>query len=272
MSRLKPLRERAKSQTTPELDAALTAFCLAGPAWLLAHGFAGAGWGWAILCLFAGPLAMAVAFVVVAAIFDGALGKRRSELAGTFAAFAGAIGWWLSHYRLLGLIPLGVAATGFLMTWFWPKPSGLSHELAMALAALPEELPPSITAALERAAADSERLEATLREDLIGDTAVDAIALRADIMAALRAMADRARLAARLDEAARTGSAKLEAAASEARNQIDALAGQISSATEALLLYAAARQPAGADELRSRANDLRATTAGLQELEALERA
>lgn len=276
MTRLSRLRERARSKQTPEFDAALTAAFLAGPGWFLAHGLTGRGWSWAALALVLGILAMGLGFLLLSALLESWLDPRRAETASFALTCAAAAFWCFPRYGVYGLLPVLGGALIFTVTLLRSRPAPADAPAEALLAAaksLPAELPPQLGGPVERALADHERIEETLRDELKDDAAIDATALRAGVAAAMQAMLERARLSARLFGAAGDGgSEKLKTAAAEARAQVEALGEQVHGAAEALLLYAAARQPAGADELRARAQSLRATTASLREIAAMERA
>jgi len=265
MGRLADLRERTKGRVTKEMDAALSALFMAAPAWLVAHGMAGLGWGWAVLALVAGPVATALAFIVVGALADKMLRLPHAESIAWGVTCVAAGVWMAPRYHAWAALPLAVMVATFafvLARSLRAPPEGLDVTIADAFAALPEKLPPAVAEPIERALGDHERIDQSLHE-LAADAAVDAPALRRDVETALRAMVDRARICARLEDAA-GGSAPLAAAAADARAQIESLAAQVRAASEALLLYAAARQPDHADALR-------AATRSLAELAALER-
>jgi BMFP domain-containing protein YqiC len=271
MGRLDELRARARAGVSVERDAALTALFTGVPAWFVVHRMATGSWIQALAAMVVGPMAMGVLYLGGGSILERSLGRRRADVAAWIATIGVAALWWFSRYRILGLLPLAASAIPYLVTLRSARgPGELPRDLASSLAGLPRDLEPALRERFDRALADRDHLEETLARELSDDGAVDSAALRADVAAALRAMLDRAVLLPRLDAAARGGSDKLAAAAADARGQIARLGGEISAATEALLLYAAARQPAQAETLRARADQLRATAAGLAEFADLE--
>jgi hypothetical protein len=65
---------RAGADVSPEMDAAMSGIMLATPGWFLAHGVTGHGWGWAVLALALGGLAMFTGFVLTSVLTEGLLG------------------------------------------------------------------------------------------------------------------------------------------------------------------------------------------------------
>ncbi len=271
MSRLGKLRSMHASSHSPEFEAAVTSLCWLAPAWFAAHGLAGGGWGWAVVAALVGTPATFLGFILAGAALASLVGRRVAEVGGLIVVLAAATWWWcLPRYGELGFVPAGVAAATFVLARLRRRrTTSIPGAVVELFASLPEKLPADVANAIERALHDVEQLEETLG-DLRADPEVDAAALRADVLAALRAIAERARLSGRLASAPDRDRPRLTAAAAEAADAIEALAAQVRAASEALLLYAAARQPAGAAELRERAEALRATTAGLREIAALE--
>lgn len=220
-------------------------------------------------------LVLFVAAVVVSSIMDTAVGKVRSSPLTLALVSLGAGAAWFSMYEPLW-VPLAMTATLPLVGFSELAQArrkrargvegnllGLSKGTLKRVEALPEEMPPSIAAIVDRAISNVATIDRYVRTGLVQRAALDAGALQRDLDRSVHGLVDRVPLAIELSD---RKDPELQRRADEVMAALSEIADQIASVADGVLLAASAEEADALDALQERAEQLRLMAEGYSEV------